>query len=137
MRWPAVRDYRSKTFIKGIFHVIVKGVFTKNERGYRLTAKNYRWWSLLILLLSVASIRRNWKKRLFPSDAEKSLNLKVFSILFTVFFHVFFQAELQEDPGPNLIPLDPPDPASSPPLDLPGRKQRLIYILQIQPLVLH
>ena len=36
----------------------LKGAFVKNERGYRLTSKNYRFWSLLIFLLSVASIRR-------------------------------------------------------------------------------
>ena len=37
----------------------LKVVFAKNERGYRFTAINNRFWSLLILLLSVASIRRN------------------------------------------------------------------------------
>ena len=36
----------------------LKGVFAKNERGYRRNAKNKRFRSLLILLLSVASIRR-------------------------------------------------------------------------------
>ena len=36
--------------------------------GYRLTAKNYRWWSLLICLLSVASIRRKLLKRLIPKN---------------------------------------------------------------------
>ena len=35
-----------------------KGVFAKNERGYRRNAKNKRFRSLLILLLSVASVRR-------------------------------------------------------------------------------
>ena len=30
---------------------ILKGVFAKTERGYRLTAKNNRFLSLLILLL--------------------------------------------------------------------------------------
>ena len=43
--------------------IILKGVFTKNKRGYRLTAKNKRFWSLLILLLSFASIRRKLLKR--------------------------------------------------------------------------
>ena len=33
-------------------------MFEENEKGYRLTAKNYRWWSLQTLLLSVAAIRR-------------------------------------------------------------------------------
>ena len=37
-------------------------MFAKNERGYRLTAKNYRWWLQLILLLSVASKRRKLVK---------------------------------------------------------------------------
>ena len=36
----------------------LKGVFAKNERGYMLNAIKKRFWSLLILLLSVASIRR-------------------------------------------------------------------------------
>ena len=36
----------------------LKGVFAKNERGCRLNAIKKRFWSLLILLLSVASIRR-------------------------------------------------------------------------------
>ena len=39
-----------------------KGVFAKNERGYRLTAKNKRFWLLLILLKSVASIKRKLLK---------------------------------------------------------------------------
>ena len=40
----------------------LKVVFAKNERGYRFTAINNRFWSLLILLLSVASIRRKFLK---------------------------------------------------------------------------
>ena len=40
----------------------LKVVFAKNERGYRFTAMNNRFWSLLILLLSVASIRRKFLK---------------------------------------------------------------------------
>ena len=39
-----------------------KGVFVKNERGYRLTAKNNRFRSLLILLPYVTSIRRKLLK---------------------------------------------------------------------------
>ena len=46
----------------------LKGVFAKNERGYRLTAKNKRFWSIPILLLSVASIRR---KLLNTTHAEE------------------------------------------------------------------
>ena len=41
---------------------ILKEVFATNERGYRLSAIKKRFWSLLILLLSVASIRRKLLK---------------------------------------------------------------------------
>ena len=51
-----------KLVIIFLFSLTLKGVFTKNERGYRFTAKNKRFWSLLILLLSVASIRRKLLK---------------------------------------------------------------------------
>ena len=40
----------------------LKGVFAKNERGYRLNAIKKRFRSLLILLLYVASIRRKLLK---------------------------------------------------------------------------
>jgi len=40
----------------------LKGVFAKNERGYRLNAIKKRFGSLLILLLSFASIRRKLLK---------------------------------------------------------------------------
>ena len=50
----------------------LKGVFAKNERGYKK-----RFWSLLILLLSVASIRRkllkttNTEERSVLTNSEK------------------------------------------------------------------
>ena len=47
---------------------ILKGVFAKNERGYRLTAKNNRLWSLLILLLVVASISRKLLKTTYTEE---------------------------------------------------------------------
>ena len=47
---------------------ILKGVFAKNERGYRLTSNEILHRSLLILLLSVASIRRKSLKRLTPKS---------------------------------------------------------------------
>ena len=40
----------------------IKGNVCKNERGYRHSAKNNHFWLLLILLLSVASLRRKWLK---------------------------------------------------------------------------
>ena len=42
--------------------LLLKGVFAKNERGYRLNAIKKRILSLLILLLSVAFIRRKLLK---------------------------------------------------------------------------
>ena len=53
---------RSRLEPKGIQFECLKGVFAKNERGYRLNAIKKRFWSLLILLLSVASIRRKLLK---------------------------------------------------------------------------
>ena len=50
----------------------LKGVFAKNERGYRLNAIKKRFWSLLILLLSVASIRRKLIKT--SHTEERSAN---------------------------------------------------------------
>ena len=46
----------------------LKGVFAKNERGFRLYAIKKRFWSLLILLLSVASI---WRKLLKTTNTEE------------------------------------------------------------------
>ena len=51
------------------FDNLLKGVFAKNERGYRLTVINK---SLLIFLLSVASIMR---KRLIPKNVD-SIQIK-------------------------------------------------------------
>ena len=48
----------------------LKGVFAKNERWFRLMAINNRFWLLLILLLSVASI---WRKLLKTSHTEDFL----------------------------------------------------------------
>ena len=45
-----------------LLDTFLKGVFAKNERGYRLNAIKKRFLSLLILLLSVASIRRKLLK---------------------------------------------------------------------------
>ena len=84
------------TFFRGL-----KGVFAK-----RLMAKNKRFWSLLILLLSVASIRRKLfktthiedvasiqiqKVAIFDSDRKKNqLNSKqVIKILQPITIHFF------------------------------------------------
>ena len=45
----------------------LKGVFAKNEKGYRPNAKNKCFWSLLILFLSVAFIR----KKLVKNDSHR------------------------------------------------------------------
>ena len=62
----------SSFFYLYIYFSALKGVFAKNERGYRLKAKNNRFWSLLILLLSVASKRRNLLYT--PYTAERSVH---------------------------------------------------------------
>ena len=45
-----------KLWKKRTKNVKLKGVFAKNERGYRLNAIKKRFWSLLILLVSVSSV---------------------------------------------------------------------------------
>ena len=46
----------------------LKGVFAKNERGYRLNAIKKRFWSPLILFLSVASVRRKLLKTTYTEE---------------------------------------------------------------------
>ena len=53
----------------------------KNERVYRFTAKNKRFLSLLILLLSVASIRRKLLKT--NNTEERSVQTNSESLLFS------------------------------------------------------
>ena len=50
------------------FETLKGSVCKKNERGYRLTAKNKRFWSLLILFLFVASIRRKLLKTTYTEE---------------------------------------------------------------------
>ena len=62
-----------------LYHIVklnkyLKGVFAKNERGYRLTEKNKRFWSLLILLLSVASVRRKLLKTTYTEERNVHTN---------------------------------------------------------------
>ena len=79
MRTRKVWNKKTTTLCK-----YLKGVFAKNERGYRLTAEYCQWRSLLILLLSVASIKRKLLKTThtnsesskvatFESDLKKSI----------------------------------------------------------------
>ena len=42
-------------------------------KGGKLMSKNYRWWSLPILLHFVASIGENFKKRIIPRE-ERSVH---------------------------------------------------------------
>ena len=55
-------------YTSGIKIISLKGSVRENERMYRLTAINNRFWSLLIFLLSVASIMR---KLLKTSETEE------------------------------------------------------------------
>ena len=54
--------------------IFLKGVFAKNERGYRLNAIKKRFWSLLILFLSVASIRRKLIKMSHTEERSAHTN---------------------------------------------------------------
>ena len=53
---------------------LLKGVFAKNERAYRLNAIKKRFRSLLILLLVVASIRRKLIKTSHTEDRSAHTN---------------------------------------------------------------
>ena len=52
----------------------LKGLFAKNERGDRLSAIKKRFWSLLILLLSVASIKRKLIKTSHTKERSAHTN---------------------------------------------------------------
>ena len=58
---------KTENVLKTVLQSVLKGVFAKIERGYRLDAIKKLFWSLLILLLSVASIGR---KLLMTSHTE-------------------------------------------------------------------
>ena len=40
-----------------------KGVFAINERGYKLTSKNIRWWLLLILYDVLKTVMEHQKRQ--------------------------------------------------------------------------
>ena len=62
--WRSLLHTNKETNRQNMFETLslLKGVFAKNETGYRLNAIKKRFWSLLILLLAVASIRRKLLK---------------------------------------------------------------------------
>ena len=64
----AIWNYDYITLYLDLVSTCLKGVFVKNERGYMLNAIKKRFWSPLILLLSVASTRRKLLKRLIPKN---------------------------------------------------------------------
>ena len=72
------RHYRPLHTVVNQSCASLKGMFAKNERVYRLTAKNDRFWSLLILLLSVSSIRRKLLKWLILINIVSIQIQKVF-----------------------------------------------------------
>ena len=66
-------SFSSKYPLKRTVNLILKGVFAKNERRYRLNAIKKRFWSLLILLLSVGSImekivKNDTYRRTYPAN---------------------------------------------------------------------
>ena len=66
-------SWREEAFSSALL-LFLKWVFTKIERGCTLSAKNYRWWSLLILLLFVASIRRKLLKATHTEERSVHIN---------------------------------------------------------------
>ena len=61
----------------------IKGSDLEKWKGvYRLTSKNIRWWSLLILIISVASIRR---KLLKTNHTEERTNFRKLQYLTWIF----------------------------------------------------
>ena len=67
----------------------LKGVFAKNERGFSLNAIKKRFWSILILLISIASIRRkllkttNTEERSIHTNSERcNIRLRPWKNLF-------------------------------------------------------
>ena len=65
-QWSGLLSYLKSTSLKG--------VFAKNERGYRLNAIKKLFWSLLILLISVASIRRKLIKTSHTEERSAHTN---------------------------------------------------------------
>ena len=53
---------------------MLKGVFAKNERGYRINVIKKLFRSILILLLSVASIRRKLLKTTHTEERSVHTN---------------------------------------------------------------
>ena len=58
----------------------LKGVFAKNKRGDRFMAKNNRFLSLLILLLSVASKRSKMLKTILTSQNVASIQIMKYEL---------------------------------------------------------
>ena len=71
--FPSFLNYERKK-------ILLMGVLAKNERGYRRNAKNKRFWSLLILLLSVASIRRKLFKTTHTEERSAHTNSESYNI---------------------------------------------------------
>ena len=70
--WPQ-RRFKAD-YLKTLKTITLKGVFAKNERGYRLNALKKRFWWLLILLLSVALIKRKLLKTTYTEELNVHTN---------------------------------------------------------------
>ena len=77
----------SKTLLRSS----LKGVLAKNERGYRRTAKKKCFWSLLILLLSVASIRRKLLKTIYTEERSDHTNSESCNVQYSFFANTPFK----------------------------------------------
>ena len=68
------RSFHVCTLRYFLFFIMFLNLVCENERGYRLTAKNKRFWSLQILLLSVVSIRRKLLKTTHTEESSVHSN---------------------------------------------------------------
>jgi len=80
---------------KNLIKTYFKGVFAKIKRGYRLTSKNIWWRLLLILLLSVASIRRKLLKTTHTEERSVHTNSESCNILNDIFYFFFIYNALK------------------------------------------
>ena len=74
--------------------ITLKGVSAKNERGYRLNAIKKRFWSILISLQSVASIRRKLLKTTNTEERSIHTNSEIYNMSYVAYFWICMDTTL-------------------------------------------
>jgi len=74
--------------------ITLKGVSAKNERGYRLNAIKKRFWSILISLQSVASIRRKLLKTTNTEERSIHTNSEIYNMSYFAYFWICMDTTL-------------------------------------------